>query len=73
MRWSGSPSDSIQDRSLMCGTVVLATGGEPVVRVVVEFLGIEPDSLGKAGKRGILKSIMTRRESLFVDPDWKQV
>jgi len=38
--------------------------GEPVVRVVAEFLGIEQDSLGVAGKHGILKSKETRRKFL---------
>jgi transposase len=38
--------------------------GEPVVRVVAEFLGIDQDCLGKAGKHGILKSLETRREFL---------
>lgn len=38
--------------------------GEPVVRVVAEFLGIDPDSLGEAGKSGILKSTKTRRAFL---------
>lgn len=37
---------------------------EPVVRVVAEFLGIAQDSLGKAGKHGILKSKETRRKFL---------
>ena len=38
--------------------------GEPVVRVVAKFLGIEQDSLGEAGKRGILKLKETRRQFL---------
>ena len=38
--------------------------GEPVVRVVAELLGIDQDSLGEAGKRGVLKSMETRRKFL---------
>jgi transposase len=38
--------------------------GEPVVRVIAEFLGVGQDSLGEAGKHGILKSMETRRKFL---------
>lgn len=38
--------------------------GEPLVRVVADHLGIDPDSLGAARKYGVLESMATRRAFL---------
>lgn len=41
--------------------------GEPLVRMVAEQLGIDPTTLGKAKRRGILKTMATRRAFLADD------
>lgn len=38
--------------------------GEPLVRTIAKLLGMDNDTLGKKTKRGILKSMKTRREFL---------
>lgn len=42
--------------------------GEPIVRTVADLLGIDPTTLGKKKKCGILKSMISRRKFLS-DPD----